>query len=195
MIETLQQADEALREMAELDARKEGITAQCDAEINEVKARYAEQLVVKVGRSKMPLADRYEQLGTELQEFGSNHPELVMEGDKKSVKLNHGSLGFKSAPAKLVALEDEKTLLKSLAAKVMPALLKALDLVKLLTGFDSSKILSIDVKLDKAGLLKAWKDNVLPDERLAKIGLKVEQSGDEFWSKPDAKSVRSLPTA
>lgn len=89
-IETLDQADTALAEIARLDRESEATQSELDAAISDLRLVYTDRL--------QPLAQRKVYLEQQLELFACTNRDKLMPGADKTIKLLHGELNFRKHP-------------------------------------------------------------------------------------------------
>jgi len=92
---TREQAEESFARYAAADARQQKITAQMDVQITKIRERYSDELT--------KLEEVKENAFNEIQVFAENNREQF--GQKKSLELLHGIIGFRTGTPKLKTLK------------------------------------------------------------------------------------------
>lgn len=86
-LQSWEEADAALREIAELDRKIADIEGEMNKQIDGIK--------ITAAREAKPHQDRKDTLAKDLKEFAAEHREDF--GDKKSRRLNFGEIGFRQS--------------------------------------------------------------------------------------------------
>ncbi len=155
VVATRADAERLLGELAAASAEQARLQAELDAELTTVRQRYEGNIDL--------LAKKIEGHTGLLQAWAEASPEEF--GDKKSLELLHGRLGFRTGNPKL------KTLPGWTWDRVKALLLPA------------SPFLRVKTEPDKEGLLAARQRNELDDGDLRALGLKVVQD-EAFFIEP-----------
>lgn len=92
---TREQAEDAFARYADADARQQQITAKMDVQITKIREKFADEL------SK--LDEVKEQSFGEIQSFAENNRDVF--GQKKSLEMTHGMIGFRTGTPKLKTLK------------------------------------------------------------------------------------------
>lgn len=92
---TREHAEDAFARYADADARQQQITAKMDVQITKIREKFADEL------SK--LDEVKEQSFEEIQSFAENNRDVF--GQKKSLEMTHGVIGFRTGTPKLKTLK------------------------------------------------------------------------------------------
>lgn len=92
---TREQAEDAFARYADADARQQKITAQMDVQITKIREKYSDEL------SK--LEEVREKSFDEIQSFAASNRDQF--GNKKSMEMTHGVIGFRTGTPKLKTLK------------------------------------------------------------------------------------------
>lgn len=190
-IQSRAQADLALREIGEINALEASLKKRCDAAINAVVTHWAPKMVVRVGDADMPFKERREALEQDLKAFVlATHQELFGEG-KKSIELNHGTLGMCPSQPAVLTLEGvtENQALERISGAFMTRIRKLLQSARLGFGKANAFVLRLKAELDKRGILTKYKEGAITDAQLAKVGLRVRASEDAFYYEANEAQV------
>lgn len=191
-IRSLEAADSALAELADLEATEQEIDAACTQELSLVRARHAAGLQLVIDGRPVKIADRKTELQLALQEFAEKYGEQVFDEGAKSKKLTHGEFGFRLSPAKLEPIEGGAP--KSFGEKldaIVHGLQRALGKFKTLFAAGDDKFLKVQIVLDRQALLSAAKRKELTAAELRKVGLQLGGGEDVFFAKPKSREVKS----
>jgi len=196
-IRSLEAADDILRQLGELDAIQARVSADCDARCRSIRADFNGRLFVDVAGERMAIADQRQKLQTELETFCATHrDELLADSGKKSVELNHGTIGWRSTPRGLAPIEGgdaagNATILDAIVAHLARALEK-FELFRKAIG--TLRFFTLQVKFDRKALLAAADKNELSAAELKKCGFVVIDGVDQFFAKPRVAELASRPT-
>ncbi len=192
-IASLEAADEALAEIAQLDARERAVQAECDKDLKRIREQYSARMRVTVAGVLMPFADRRAALMTAITLFAEAHKAGILEKGSRSRQLNHGTIGWRESRATLVpAVEGAPTagnaaLLDKLVAHLRLALAK-------FTGM-ASKIacsMKVTVSHDKPALKKLLENKEITAAELRKVGFVIGGGEDTLYVDVKAADVSSL---
>ena len=142
------------------------LTVQMELEIAAVRKKYEE-----------PMAQRKatgDALFDDLQAYAVLHPEVF--GDKKSLELLHGTLGFRTCPPRVLQVPGVKVdhTLAAIAAQGMAA-----ELIRTKRELDKDAVLARVAQARDRGPEAAARTAA----ELAAVGLRVEQ-GELFYAEP-----------
>lgn len=191
MIESTEELDAALAVLGELDALVAVANANLDQAIAAVRTEHEANFQATLDSGEqLPISELRENLVGCIERYCEKHRKRLLTGDKKSLDLSHGVIGWRKkrdAVVDLVQSEEEKG--KGLLAKAHKLMLAALAAIKLMLGkVTVASCMKVDLKWDRAQLLKAFNDKQITKAALAKQGLKVERGEDEFYC--EAKSEK-----
>jgi phage host-nuclease inhibitor protein Gam len=103
MVKDMSSANWVLKKLAECDAEEAEVMSMVEAEIETIRKR-AERLIAPIARKRMFFKTAYL---PQLEEWAKSK----LEGQKaKSVKLVHGTVGFRRSPEKLVIDDEDKAI-------------------------------------------------------------------------------------
>lgn len=92
---TREQAEDSFARYADADARQQKITAQMDVQITRIREKYADDLT--------KLEEIKDQAFDEIHAYAENNRDQF--GQKKSLELTHGVIGFRTGTPKLKTLK------------------------------------------------------------------------------------------
>jgi hypothetical protein len=193
-IQSLEAADLALAELADLDATEKQLDAGCVQACTLEREKFSARCVVVRNGRQFKIADRRAEIIEALQAFAEKHRdnEEVFARGEKSTKLNHGEFGFRLGNAKLDPIEGGAPKTYGQALDAIVAKLKAsLNRLKLLFAAGDGKYLKVQVVLDRQALLAAAKEKEITAAELKKVGLMFVPGADAFFARPKAKEVTS----
>lgn len=154
------EADAALKRIGECEREIRKKEAAATARIEEIKAKLAVDLGPLVGKKNAELHN--------LEEFAKLHKGEMLDETKgkKSIALNHGSLGFRQS-TRIIVRKVERV-------------------IELLKAAKRKECIRIKESVDKEALRK------LPDDELLDYGVRREVT-DEFWCEPADTTVKTGP--
>lgn len=155
MLRTNEEVNKSLLEIAKLDSYLAKKEADLNSSLNKIKEKFEEE-------TKQSKTER-EMLVEELQNYAIlNKKEFEKQ---RSKNMTFGTIGFRTTPPKVAQLNRKYTVKTSIE------LLK-----KLFTG----KYLRTVEEMNKEEILTDYSMNKINDEKLASVGLKVDQD-DRFY--------------
>lgn len=175
-IKSIDDVSLALGELAAIETRRASLQSVLDAEIEHVKSQHSRLLELDLPSGKKTrFDDREKLLRTAVEEYAATHRSAILTGKTKSRKFPHGELAWKAQPQKIDFVDDENE--KSVLAKLETrGLTKAIQQALEAISWFGAKIGLFVVyapKLNKSGLLAAWKVKCVTDQQLEKAGLKI----------------------
>jgi len=159
--------DAKLKRRRELQAQITRMEADANGKIDAVKANLKNNV--------NPLQDEVKRIEKDAEDFCTFNRDQF--GDKKSMKLDFGVVGWRKSPGKV------KTIAKWTFQKVV----KKLQQQKL-----SDYLRTKDPVLDKDAIKEAFRSKALSESDLKKIGLKIEEP-DEFFVEQDEVKIAQMP--
>lgn len=194
-ITTLDQADEALRELAELARIETAATTRYNQVASAAKVVQEEKLMLERDGQPVKLADRRDKLKADLEIFALENKSLICIDGKKSRVLNHGTIGFEMSRPRIEVLEAEKdedtSRWEVMRKKVLKALVAALSAMRLGLNKLNASLITLKIDVDKRGVLAAYKAEEINDSHLQRMGLRHVAAQDEFWCEPKAEAISS----
>lgn len=175
-IKTMDEADEVLKEIAQLENRKEAINAWVTEEEQKIRDAAKKRLVFDKA-SNETVDDRIAMLSLNLKAYIEKNADSFT-GKKRSIELNHGTVGFRLGTPKVAAM-NRISMLKILDNAAWFKKLKQWGWIKDKPSVDKNAILSAYAE-DKKSALK----------RLEQVSLTVQQD-DEPWFEPRKSEVAS----
>lgn len=201
VIESLEQLDGAMRELAQLDGMEATCKAELDKQIKTLNEAHAARLVTDIGGKAVKFADRRSILSDAIERYATAHRAELLPAKKKSRELNHGEIGWKksrdmvipiAAPATTEAVPKPKSILDTWVEKLLEQLHWVLGEWEPLKGLTA--YVRIKVETDEAGLITAYRDRKVSDAQMTALGYRFETGEEKFWCKPAAPKAASLET-
>jgi len=190
-IRTIEEAEDALRLLGEFDALEASVKADCAKAIAAAKADAAAKLVHITAAGPVPLGDARAELESRLEKYASAHRAKLFP-EKKSRSLWNGIIGFRLSKPAIAPIDGEEAdVLQTLRDAVMPALNAALNKVKLAKKLPASSVLTVDVALNKAGLLQGVDQSRVNALQLETLGLQIVPAEDRFFATPSKTPVQT----
>lgn len=177
--------DRALAEIAWCDAFARGIEADCNRDLETIKAKHATRMVMEVGGEQVALLDRRAALVDALEAYCTKAREALLSEDKKSREFTHGSIGWRKTPAKIDYREgsDRASFLRildgacQLVKKITAIVEKAFPLRRL----PASTFVDVKIDLSRVRTKKAVEDGTVNERELKALGLEYLPGDDEFY--------------
>lgn len=201
VIGSIEELDDALRQMSELDGREKKLKADLDRKVEALKEEFAGRLLVEIDGESVKFADRRSILSDAIERFASGRKAELLPEKAKTRKLNHGEIGWKKArdvvaqlPAPAPTKKQPKpvTPYAALCDKLLKALQKCVEAFPLLKGL--APYVRVTVAVDEATLITAIRDRKLTDDEVARLGYRFVEGEDEFFFKPAKVQAASLET-
>ena len=195
-IRSLEAADLALADLANLDATEARIQAECDTALAIERERFAAAMTIVCHGSAVKIADRRSQIEKALEEFAQREGAKIFPAGARSIKLSNGEFGFRVGNAKLEPIEGgaPKSYANALDS-ILALLRKTLGKFKTLFAAGDAQFLKLQIVLDKPALIRAAKEKEITKAELAKVGFEFRLPADAFFAKPKAREVSSQPAS
>ena len=204
VIETEEQANDALEEMAYLQAYASAIQARKEMRIKKIQAAADKSCVVKIAGKKVPCGDRDVVLGKALKLYAQTHrPELQNADGKRvarSLKLAMGKIGWGKGRDAVVIVsgnnaKDVKEALEEITTTedkpgIIARLQSMLSRVRLFKdeerrGCPADELFSVSVDFNATKTREAFqKKKVITADDLARLNLRFAEGEDEFFAEP-----------
>ena len=193
-IQSRDQADEALRELGEMDRIEAAAVARCNQAIEPIRLECEGRLYREVDGVSVKFADRRVALQQDLEAFAVSNRKTLFD-EKKSIDLNHGTIGFRlSKPSIEVVEADEEgqaSVWNGVKERIVKALIKALCALRLGVGKVSAALINVSVAPNKTAALARLKAQEVTEAQLEKIGLRYVPAEDRFFCEPKAELIGS----
>lgn len=201
VIETIEQLDDALRQLSELDIREKKAKGELERKVDALKEEFASRLVVEIDGAQVKYADRRSMLSDAIERFASGRKAELLPEKSKTRKLNHGEIGWKKARDVVAQLPAPKPTAKqpkplapfaAMCAKLLAALHKCAEAFPPLKGLTA--YVRVTVVVDEATLITAIRDRKVTDDEVKRLGYRFVEGEDEFFFKPAKIVAGSLET-
>lgn len=191
--DSIEAADLALSEIGRLDALEAKLKAECDRELNAVRAKWAGKMIVGVVGRDLQIVDRRAELSAAIEEWAEeNKAELLGDRSKKSLDLNHGTIGWRSSAEKLVPLEGAPVTGNEMILEgIRRCLRKAAEAFRLFK-VGCLQFITFDVHFDKKALLAARQKEQISEKELTTVGFEIAPNEDRFFCKANAAKIESV---
>ena len=192
-IQSLAQADQALRELGEIARQHADQKAQCDEAVAAVVRAAADKMVVEVDGLSVTYADRRRKLEADLEQFVfAFREQLFPPGEKKSLELNHGTIGLRLSTPKVSTVKGitERKALATLCDKFLARVMRALSVCRLGFGKLNEWIVVLKPALNKEGILSKYAAGAIGNKSLLRYGLCVLPGKDEFFCEPNISNIQ-----
>lgn len=190
-IQSRAQADEALREIGELKGRGAELQQRCDRAVAVVLDHWAQRMTVRVDGADVPFGDRIRELEADLEAFVLRNVAALFEAGKKSIDLNHGTLGVRPSQPAVIPLEGmtESQALEKLSGAFMTRIRKLLTSARLGFGKANDSVLRLKAEINRSGILARYRERAITDQQLAKAGLRIRPATDVFFYEATEQEV------
>ncbi|TWT63179.1 host-nuclease inhibitor Gam family protein [Rubinisphaera italica] len=183
-IETSQQLEIALAEMAAIETRRKALEAAREQDIQLVKDRCESHCVIPVERTHTAFNDRLQTLEKAVEVYAKENREQLLAGGKtKSVKLTHATLKWSTSKQSIDFLENwnEKKVIEIVDSKksFLAQLLKCIESIKWFRA-TLACLFTIKVTVSKTAIAKALAEKKITPKELKGIGLAVIPAKEKF---------------
>lgn len=201
VINTIEELDDALRQLSELDIREKKLKGELDRKVDALKAEHAERLFVEIGEQRVKYADRRSTLSDAIERFAMGRRDELLPAKGKTRKLNHGEIGWKKARDVVVQLPPPKSTAKqpsplapfaALCEKLLKTLHKCVEAFLPLKGLTA--YVRVTVCVDEATLITAIRDRKVSDDDVKRLGYQFVEGEEKFWHKPAQVNAGSHET-
>lgn len=194
VITSSEELDSALAVLGDLKNAETKANAELDQALTKVRDEHAGKFKVELLSGELvPIEDVQKQLVTQIETYCNKHRKKLLTGEKKSVDLNHGVIGWRKAKDAVIDLpmtDDDKA--KGLLHKCLSVMLAYLGTLTLKLGkLPISSLVSVKVTWCKGDILKAFDAKQVTAAALAKQGLEVTRGRDEFYCEPKSEKRAS----
>lgn len=152
-------------EIGEKENQWASLQAEKDSKLLEIDREYSGMSDIK---------DEIKFMKERVQNFAESHRNEMEEQKKKS--LSKGEIYFRNNPASVKLIENSELKPKELLNTVIKAIKKSKKWAE--------SFLAVKTDIDKAAIKKAYEDEKIDTDGLAKLGLAIEQ-GEGFHIKPN----------
>lgn len=194
--ESPEAADSLLKEISDLDALEAKIGAECEAKCNAIRADYNAKLYLQIDGEEVSIADRRSALVSALEAFATaNRLALLDTSGKKSVDLNHGTIGWRQQPGRLEPVDglpnagNPKILDK--IHEALCATLKGLHMLGL--GLGLASFIKCQISWNRKALLDGLENKQFSKADLKRIGFVAIEGDDKFYASPKKQDLSSHP--
>lgn len=186
-IESDEELDMALAVLGDLDAEVLRAEADLDQALAETRRGFEDRFKVKLESDEMvTYAEVRSKLVDLVQEYCEINRRELLVGDKKSVDLVHGVIGWRKSRDAVAELElDEKAKKAGLLTKCYEQVVSLVaTLAAKLGKLPISNFITVKVTWNKSKVLEAVNDGKVTAAQLAKQGLEVQRGIDQFYCEP-----------
>lgn len=182
-LESLDDVELAVREMAWNKARRDQLAAECEAAVGRVIAQYQDKAAIDIDGQRVELVKRFERLRAGVLEYANRSAAGLFQG-KQSLNLPFGCIGYRTHQPILQFAEghDAKTVLAKvekelgLSAKIVAWLgrLKVCDI-------PLQRLVKLKPEFSKTAVNEAMKLGKVTLTQLKKLGLVIGEARTEFF--------------
>ena len=195
-IRNVDELDTALAELGRLESLRASLQAECDNKVATVTASFQDRMVVVVNDAQQPIAARVGELTRQITEYCEAHKaELLGDGDKKSVDLTHGTIGWKAKAKSIVAIEGKATLWEKCVTAAKALISAVLVRGKAVGSVPMESVMRVKIEFDKVSTMKLLDTAKISPLELRKIGFELSGGDDQFYVKPTALEVANHAAA
>ena len=174
--------NQALSELANLDARRREVAAALDSDINRLKSQAEDDLQLTIDGQAISTTERIEMLEAAIRDYAAPNKEELLPDNSKTLKLPNGSLQWKGKRLSISYAEGEDS--KSIVARFDKRTKFLNSLIRTLSGiacgsFCLSDLFEIKATFSKTKALTALKEGRLTKNQLGRNGINVVGGGTE----------------
>lgn len=195
-IESVEDLDAALAALGEMEAQEAKANADLDLALTKVRESFQDRYLVTLDdEENAPLVTVRGHLKASVERYCETHRKQLLTGDKKSVNLKHGTIGWTKEKDSVELIEqlpaeggEEQPKKTNVVLDFAHGIaVKALNgIKKLFTRFPLLDVISVKIYWDKSQVLKKVNDKQITDKQLEAAGLKVVRGADKFYARPKA---------
>lgn len=190
VIESVEQLDAALAVVGDLDAAKACANANLDQALAAVRDEHNRNFMCELDSGELiPIDEVRGQLVGQIEKYATKHRKELLTGDKKSVELNHGTIGWRKQKDKVEDIDlPEEEQAKGLLARCLKAVANVATTLTLKLGkVLLTDLVQVKVTWSKPDVLKAFNEGKLTAAQLKKQGLEVVRGEDQFHCEPKSE--------
>lgn len=191
-IASREELNAAVGELARLNAQAKRIDAECDAAIKRLKDEAAEKKVHYVDEVPFSIEEWCKILNERIELYCENNRDELLADGEKSVRLTHGVIGWRKAKDYVEPLNKrpEKWWLQKIIDFTIEKILKAVNTFSPdETDIKAADLVKVDLKWDKAAMLKGVSDGRMKPNHLKPFGFAFREGSDEFYITLDEATV------
>lgn len=197
-IESLDDVDAALVELAWINARESTLQADCEARVAQIQTDAQDRMYLEVEGHVLSFADRRAHLDQAVRVFcETNKTEILSDSGKKSRDLTHGTIGWRQTQLKIAPAPgtDTKRVLSLIdkAVELTKSIVSLLGRLKLF-GLPLGSLIELKPSLSLTKAKDAYKQQKLTAANLKKLGLVAIEPHDEFYLEVAKLAVRTEAT-
>lgn len=197
---SLEEANAALHELGWLDSFEKTIEAETKEKIEKIKQQAKERFTLSIDQAEgeplmITIDDRRAVLVKAVTAWASRHLVDHIEKGARSIKLSHGTIGYRLAPLAVEFAEGctEKTVVATIEKKSGLVALLSATLNTLISRVALSSLIRLKAELNKDGIKALWQTTTKPiRSAIEKFGIKVTGGEDALYLDP-TKHVTAPP--
>ena len=164
-INSFEDVDKALLEIGKAESIRTRKEAMMNSQIQKIREKFEEETLNE--------RNIITALESDIEDFCS-HNKKEFEKDKRTIELVHGSVGYRTNPPKVLQLSNKFKLVTTM--ELIKKLLNPVKYLRTKTELNKEAILGDYIDKKKATELKPYElKEKLTDEKLATVGLRIEQ--------------------
>lgn len=195
-ITTVEELDLAIAAVGKLNGEETRITAELDRELQVVRDGYKNKYLVPSEQGTVPLSEARKAMLEEITAYCEEHREELLSGEKKSLELTHGTIGWTKQPdsiqiktPKAKKGKDGEQIEQGLLAKLLALATTAITVAGSMLGKATAiSLVRVKVDWDKPSIMKAYVAKQLPKTVMTKEGITVKAGQDQFYCDPKVEA-------
>ena len=189
-ITSREELNEAVGELARLNAQVKQIDSQCDADIKRLKDKAAEEKVHYVDDVPYSIEEWCKILNERVGLYCENNRDELLADGEKSVRLTHGVIGWRKAKDYVEPLNKkaEKWWLQKIIDATIDSILKAVNKFAP-SSIKTADVVKVDLKWDKAAMIKGIAEGRMKPDDLKPFGFAFREGSDEFYITLDEATI------
>ena len=181
-VKSIEDCDLVLAEMGWLRAQSETINARLEQRIAALKTEAGAASVVEIDDLKILISDRFEVLEGALLKWVLKHGDKHLVGKDRSVKLAHGTIGFRQVPLSVcVPKKSDAAVVESidtLLGGVLKKLRGGIQRLSKAFGVMISELVSVEITVNTSAIKTAIKEKRLLADAARDLGLEEVEPWD-----------------
>ena len=189
-VKSIEDCDLVLAEMGWLRAQSDAINARLEQRILEVKTLVGAASVLEIDDLKILISDRFEVLEGALLKWVLKHGDKHLAGKDRSVKLAHGTIGFRQVPLSVTVPKKTDSAvvetIDTLLGGVLKKLRGGIQRISKAFGLMISDLVSVEFTVNTSAIKTAIKEKRITADAARDLGLEVVEPWDRVvYTLPD----------
>jgi hypothetical protein len=190
-VQTVEDVDAALHEMAWLAAKQKSIEADAEARIETIKTETNDKLVTKIDGAAVSIEDRWNALHAAVHTWCTGQLKQALPPGKKSLKLSHGEIKLRALAAAVEVLKgkngDDVAFDLARRAEILDRVDKLLQTQ--VEGIPLAQLVAVKFVLDKDQIKDEWIKRPANRELLRSLSISVIEGTEQITVIPAAVQV------